>query len=343
MGALPRVAFIPSSPNPTIASARLRAVLPARYLADCGWQTALWDGNRPDSFDVVVFQKIYERRELELAAELRSEGTRTVFDLCDNHFYNPDALPHLAERADRLRRMIDTVDAVTVSTHALQQFVPVPTIVVDDALDEIERPPPRTNWLDRLRPSTRRETLRIVWFGNAGLESPPFGLVHLPRIIPVLAALAAERQLELTVMSNSRVAYERAVAGATFPVRYVDWRLRTFASEFVRHDICVIPIEANPFTICKTSNRVALSLKLGLPVVADPIPSFEPFRDVILLGDWARSMRRYANDPSLRARHVAEGRRLVERTYTRSRVVGQWSAVLERVLASTSTAAADVT
>jgi hypothetical protein len=327
----PRVAFIASSPDPTIASSRLRALLPARYLADYGWTAEIWDGRGRRSFDVVVFQKIYGRRELELAAVLRSNGTRTVFDLCDNHFYNPDGLPHLAERAERLRQMIGTVDAVTVSTAALQQFVPRPTTVIDDALDEIETPKPRPHWLDRVTPFSSKERLKLVWFGNAGLESPPFGLVHLPRILPVLNALASERSLELTVISNSRPTFEQAVAGAAFHTRYVSWKLRTFASEFVRNDICVMPIEPNPFTICKTSNRVALSLKLGVPVVADPIPSFEPFRDVMQLGDWPLNLRRYADDPELRERHVADGRRLVEQMYTPERLVGQWSALLEGV------------
>ena len=34
----------------------------------------------------------------------------------------------------------------------------------------------------------------------------------------------------------------------------------------------------NPFTLCKTVNRLATALLLGLPVVADMIPSYEELR-----------------------------------------------------------------
>ncbi|MEJ7708822.1 MAG: hypothetical protein WKF84_02960 [Pyrinomonadaceae bacterium] len=48
---------------------------------------------------------------------------KTVFDLCDNHFYNPQNLPTLDERAIRLQRMIDLVDSVSVSTPELAKLI----------------------------------------------------------------------------------------------------------------------------------------------------------------------------------------------------------------------------
>ena len=92
-----------------------------------------------------------------------------------------------------------------------------------------------------------------------------------------------------------------------------------------------MPIEPNPFTLCKTANRVALSLQLGVPVVADPIPSFEEFAPFVQLGSWPESLERYATDPQLRAAHVREGRRYIAKTYTPERVVSQWSTLFEHV------------
>jgi len=328
----PAVAWIPTSRDFRIGSARLRAVLPCRYLSKAGWNCELFDLRRSREYDLVVFQKAYDDDAIELARRLQRRGTLTVLDLCDNHLYNPDGLPWLTERAERLKRMIDLVDAVTVSTEALADFIPDrDATVIREALDEMApKPVPVALW--RLRQLYAPRPFRLVWYGNAGLESPPFGLVHLPKVLPVLEELHRRRPLELTVISNSRDAFERAVAGACFPTGYHEWRSENFASLFVRHDVCIIPVEPNPFTICKTANRVALALKLGVPVVADPIPSFEEFADFMLLGNWPESLDRYAGDPQLRTAHVRSGRRYVEATCSKGRVIAEWSALFERLL-----------
>ena len=327
-----RIGWIPTSADARIASARLRCTLPSIYLREAGWRSEFFDESRADSYDVVVFQKAYDEGRLELAERLRERGTATVFDLCDNHFYNPDDLPQLAERADRLRQMLDLVSAVSVSTEALAELVAdrAPT-VIDDALDRFAPSPlaRARSWGRSRLPGGHR--LRLVWFGNAGTESPSFGLAHLPRIQSVLEELAERRPLSLTVISNSRLAYERAVGSVSFPTRYIEWNAGTFGRTFPDHDVCVMPIEPNPFTLCKTANRVAISLQLGVPVVADPIPSFEEFAPFVQLGRWPESLERYAAGPALRTAHVREGRRYIAATYTPERVVVQWSALFERV------------
>lgn len=332
----PRIGWIPASANPAVASTRLRCSLPCRYLREAGWDTRILDRRDPYADDLVVFQKIYDERAIELARDLRRRGVLTVFDLCDNHFYNPDGRLELTQRAERLRRMLDIVDAVSVSTEPLHDLMRERTpAVIADALDEFDLDiPERTfGWLwARLR---RRETaLSFVWYGNAGEESPPFGLVHLPTIIPELERLHRTFPLELTVISNSRARYEHAVDSAGFPTRYMEWNYQRFPGLFRRHHVCVIPVKPNPFTNCKTANRVVQSLRLGVPVIADPIPSFEEFAPFILLGKWRQSLDQYAADPALRARHVEAGRQYVEATYTKERVVSEWSSLFERVLSS---------
>jgi hypothetical protein len=334
-----KIGWIPFSDDPRIASARLRCALPARYLAAAGWDSELLDPRRPHAYDVVVFQKAYSDDSLALARGLRARGTRIVFDLCDNHFYNPEASPVLRERAERLRRMLELADAVTVSTAPLRELVAESDpVVVDDALDDFERPGRlRLRLASRLR---RRSEVRLVWFGNAGMETPSFGLPHLVGAIAVLEEFHRTHRMRLTVISNSKSMYRRVLGRARFPHTYREWSADRFARDFGSHDICIIPIERNPFTVCKTANRVALSLRLGVPVIADAIPSFEPFAPYILVGNWPENLSRYASDQRLREDHVREGRRYVEATYTPERVVAQWGGVFERLLRSTAPTAA---
>ena len=330
----PAIAWKPFLNDANVASTRLRAFAPCRYLREAGWRCEIFDPRNAGSYELVVFQKAYDDESIALARSLRTRGAKTVFDLCDNHFYNPEELPLLRERTERLRRMIEAVDTVSVSTPELANLIGRDCVVIDDALDlpridRLRAPLFRVqNWLTKI---SARARLRLVWFGY-GSTHPPAGLIDLPRVFPDLEALNAEIAVNLTVISNSRELFQRYVGKTSFPVRYHEWRLETFAQLFQGHDVCIIPVALNPFTICKTNNRLVLSLLLGVPVIADPIPSYEEFRDFVLLSDWPKSLRTYATDPKLRRQHVRAGQRYIRSKYTTERVVSQWSALFDGLL-----------
>lgn len=319
------IAFKPAAPTPTLASARLRCYKPAEYLNAAGWDVRPFDPARMNEYRAVVFQKAYTDEDLQIVAHLRGLGVRTAFDLCDNHFVFADG------RADRLRRMLAAVDAVSVATPELGKLVGRPASVIDDALDEAPE-----NWWAEFRrrwPRRQRNPLRLIWYGNAGLADPPFGLVDLARIIPDIAAVHARQPVSLTVVSNSRETFDRLIGRPAFPVEYREWDTVAFPRLFRRHDVCLIPVTVNPFTVCKTVNRLALSLLLGLPAIADPIPSYEELRPFALFDDWRESLARYAADASLRRSHVKAGRAFLRAKYTRGRVVNQWAAFLRPIAA----------
>ena len=328
----PKIAWKPVGDENT-ASARLRAYLPCRYLREKGWDCEMYrPGNKPE-YGLVVFQKCYAEEDIALAKELKSNGTVTVFDLCDNHFYNPTGSEALAARAGRLRRMIETADFVTVSTPEIGKLVPDrETTVIDDA---VEMPPYHAlkrayvqgkTWIKkRFNP-----VFDVVWFGTAGSETPRFGMVDLTRVRAALEQLNRQLPLRLTVISNSKEAFARYATGASFPTRYYEWRRDTFAYLLSVQDVCIIPVDPNPFTRCKTSNRLVTALSLGLPVVADPIPSYEAFAGCIKTGDWEKNLRHYALHAGERKKDVQNGRKFIGSRFSQEAITAQWADFLER-------------
>ncbi len=326
-----RVGFRPCSYDPKVFSPRVRAHLPCRYLSDAGVDARIVPVDGRGAYDVVVFQKAYAKADLGLATRLAAGGTRVVFDLCDNHFYNPEGRPDLEERVGRLQEMIDRADVVSVSTPEMAKLIDSkPAIVVDDALEL-----PSCSARGRRRADTarrRRGPVGLVWQGQAGTRTPRSGMYSLSALVPVLDRLDATLPLQLTVIGNSEAAFRSALAGARFAVRYVPWRASSFAARFAAHDVCLIPSDLNPFTVCKSNNRPVLSLMLGVPVVADRIPSYDDLADFIRFADWAANIGAYVADPGLAARHVADGQRHIRATYTPERVVAQWTGVLRAAL-----------
>lgn len=332
----PLVGWIPGLSDPAVASLRLRAALPARHLARAGYRTAIiHDDASAAACDCVVFQKAYSEENLALATRLRDRGVRVVFDLCDNHSYNPEGIPWIAERAERLRRMIDQADVVTVASPELLPLVgSKPAFVVDDALEVPSLGPLVRGWRRAVHRGARHEgPVRVVWFGNHGVKRE-FGLAHLGSILPQLERLADRRPVRLTVISNSREAFDEHISATTLATRYVAWHPRSFARRFSNHDVCLIPVELNPLTVAKTSNRLVLSLMLGVPVVASELPSYRPFADVVRFGDWETNVEAYANDAALARRHVERGQALVRARYTPDHLVQQWDTALQAALAA---------
>jgi glycosyltransferase involved in cell wall biosynthesis len=320
--------------NLDTASSRLRAFLPCHYLQKHGWSCEIFNPKNVDSYDLVIFQKAYEEEDLQLANRLKQCKKKVIFDLCDNHFAYSKSDPSHSNRIARLSAIINIADTVSVSTVELSKLIEHHSVkVIDDAIDI----PPikfKDQSIYKLKEvlSGKSRTLKIVWFGNSGLEDPPFGLIDLVNVIPFLETLTQDYSISLSIISNSKDLADHYVGKPTFPVFYYRWKYESFASIFSLHDICILPINLNPFTICKTNNRVVLSLMLGVPVIADKIPSYSEFENFVMFSDWKNNLMRYALDSELRKQHILQGQKYIKKKYTQEHSVKQWSSLFESVL-----------
>lgn len=309
---------------------RLRSLRPVQYLRRLGINARLLEGS--DRLpDVVVFQKAYEEHHLRKAGELRHLGVRVVLDLCDNHFYNPAGLPHLTRRAHRLTQMIAAADLVTVSTPSLGELVDHPNVYV--VRDALELPDRQDLAAVRLGCLTRNaQTPRVLWFGTAGAHDLPFGMRDLGLVGPDLGRLAL-RRARLLVASNSRSSFQTLSQTLPLKTSYFRWRRTVFPLLAGASDVAMLPVQVNPFTRPKTSNRVATALALGLPVVTDRLPSYEEdFGDCVLFGAHVTNTIRYLDDPELRQRHLNIGQLRVGEKYDPVRVGAQWADALRRAV-----------
>ena len=321
------------------ASFRYRALLPCKYLKQQGWSCEMFDYRKSEQYRIVIFQKQYDWQSIELVKSLKKKGVTTIFDLCDNHFYyqldNPAAR---SERSKRLQQMLDLVDKISVSTPELKKLIYSKTgkipVVIDDAIaiPSISVIGKAYIKLAKILGKKTKNSLSLVWYGNAGTEHPPYGMIDLARIIPYLEKLNREIPLNLTVISNSKPMFERYFSSAKFSVKYCSWKLRAFPYLFSPHDVCLIPVNLNSHTKYKTNNRLVLSLLLNVAVIADKIPSYQEFDKFVLFTDWEMNLRKYAFNPSLRQHHVERGKEYILSNYNQDRVVSQWSTLFRTLL-----------
>ena len=292
-------------------------------------------------YRAVVFSKVYDRAALAAAASLKAAGARVILDLCDNHFYGEEINPVVRERAGRIEAMIQRADVVVTSTDALKSQVEARfprargrSVVIPDYLEEL--PSTRLSLFDRL--ALRRlerffaetpHSLRLIWFGNHGGGPIPAGMVDLERIRRSVEAHAVQSPVTLTVMSNSHHKYRRLIRPWAAPTTYVSWTVGRADPVMRRHDVAVIPINRNPFTVAKTLNRPATAILAGLGVIADAIPSYEELRPFIPLDDWPKGLRQYADIRPAADPQLAAARTHLLETYKRETISGLWRTVLQ--------------
>lgn len=334
---LPLIGWLPKSADPNIASVRFRCLKPVEGLTKQGQAAELFSRDRASSYAVVVFSKQYDRRCQELAERLRRRGTKVVLDLCDNHFYNPYALPEYERTSDDQRRMMALCDLVICSTAALAEVVRhegsltyTPPVVGDPI--ELAEPPPRALGGDHRN---------LLWFGVHGSPNAPSGMTDLLRIAPLLLQLSRRYSFELVVASNSQEKYDAHIAPLPFTTRYVEWTAESFVRELAQADGVLLPISFNPYTLCKSNNRLATALFANVPVVADPIPSYREFRPYCHLGDWKEGLAAVLERTTETARRTAEGQALVRQRYSVAAVSRRWADVLAPYLRQAAPAVAD--
>jgi hypothetical protein len=288
-----RIGWKPKSDDPRVASVRFRCLTPLRMLQKLGFPIELFDPSQANAYTLVIFSKLYGAADQELARKLQARGCKTALDVSDNHFYNPGNLPEYVAAGADLSAMAGIVDRVICCSDHLatvmtrEAKLSLPPLVVGDAVEEYDLP------LDARSPFAQpaAKTFRVLWFGSHGSPNAPAGMEDLLRIRRHLETLAQQRRSELIVLSNSTEKFKSLSGKMPIPSRYREWTPESFMQEMGRAHLVIIPVTPNPFTKCKSNNRLATALWFGVPVVADRIPAYDEFAEFAILDDWERGFK----------------------------------------------------
>jgi len=331
-----RVGWKAATTDQNIASFRFRALRPVEALKTRGHDVELASLDRIDSYDAVVFSKSYRRADHQLARALKDNGKRVIFDLCDNHFYNPYNLASYRSAHAELVEMISLADLIVCSTPALARVLTAesgttkPVVVIGDATDFVDVP----------EHMAREETRNLLWYGSHGSPNAPCGMNDLLAIEPLLRKLSRDHDFRLVIASNNRPKFDSLKGYFETPLEYVEWTLDGFPHVLGKADGVVIPLSRNPFVNCKTHNRVSTALAAGIPVVADAIESYREFAAFCTLDDWEVGLREILTDPEAARMRAKPARDYLVRHWSIDQIAALWEAALDLQAASQAVATA---
>jgi glycosyltransferase involved in cell wall biosynthesis len=231
---------------------------------------------RGRGFQVVFFQKVHGPSVLACVAELRQAGIKTLYSVCD--FVDPE--------------MAQACDVTITVTDFLKSCYPAELqdriVTVHDGIEHPEFC--KSDWGSRR--GSRWRPLRAVLVTSMSLDKLPV-LDRLPPWLEIVIVGRYPPKGELR--ARLRDAYARLV-------QQRNWRERWRYLRFLTHrrikreawdpvrvyntlqqaDIGIIPVDMTPERgignrwFLKSENRLTLKMSVGLPVVASPVPSYEP-------------------------------------------------------------------
>ena len=329
--------------DPRMASVRLRVLQPMHFLRERGYDVRKHGGEISDCA-IIIFSKSCSAEAVALAEWADREGRHIVYDICDNVFEKPSRDEQDELRKDRVRRLMSLATIVTCATLPLAslvaQEVPVitaKTVIVPDALEDMEHHSASPSFLERLRLWRLQRFLRqnagalhLVWFGKC--KKGYAGIEHVGSVVELLDRLPLARPVTLTVISNRKKIYRRCASGWRIPKFYLPWSLGTFKAALRLHDVAIIPVDQNSYTLGKTINRPATALMAGLGVIADSIPAYEELRPFMYIGDWERGLSDYSRFDPKEDDRVTAAQSYLLRYYGPDVVTDRWAELVDRLL-----------
>ncbi len=313
----------PAGPTSTFASARYRVLIPATQLGRLGHAVqiaTLPHGPVPASFlqvpcDAMVLSKSFFPEHEPLVAAMQARGVKVVADYCDDHFEHP-------EYAQWFKRLAIMADELVASTAAMAAAIRSHTgreaRVITDPVEGRRGAPAF---------SPRLPAVRILWFGH------PTNLESLAAKAPELQALASRMPVDLTIITERSVESDAVLAGmaAASPGRMrgrvVPWTLEGTWKALEQADVVWIPVIDSARKAVKSPNRLIESLWAGRLVVADEIPAYAPYSDLVPIGlGLEEGVVRSLADPARVEASLGEAQRRIARDHSAFECGRQWAA-----------------
>ena len=272
--------------------------------------TRLWGALKmPRSALVVIEYELLPWLPAVLERWLAWRGFRMVLDYDDAIFHQYDAHPNpwvrrlLGRKIATVMRLAHTVVAgnAYLADYArragARRVVVIPTVIDLLRYPVVER-------------AHHTEVFTIGWIGS------PSTARYLQGVAPALAQVCADGRAMVRLIGAGS-ADLRGV-----PVDAIPWREETEVDEIRRCDVGIMPLPDEPWARGKCGFKLIQYMACGLPVVASPVGVNQQIVEHGVNGflaqtpqEWVTALDTLRNDPALRARMGAAGRRKVETTY----------------------------
>ncbi len=310
-----------------LASVRLRTVVGYRAAEKDGATCTLNDGDKASRADVIIVGKIdtvtdpdRARRWREHLKRSKAARIKIIIDYTDHHL----AIPSVT--ADFYTEALSLADLVVCSSHQLRRYLESHvTCKIEVIEDPIEVPiiPPKHRLGERKT---------FLWFGHSTNIEP---LLHC-----LIDFFDVGDEARVIVLTNLYPLPEDITNLLDLPnlanieINIISWSTETLVEATSLSDFCIIPADlANPRKNGASSNRLLTALALGLPTLASPLPSYEPYSSAFF------NLEKATFKASLRATQIDTSpisriQQQIATSHTKECIAKAWSELILRTVSA---------
>jgi hypothetical protein len=249
-----------------LASIRFRAAIIAKYLPQHG-STVSFGETIPETSNIILFGKIgtkdIEKKQKLWLNQMKSAKNKNIkifLDYTDHHLGFKSEMRSFYESALKFTDYI-----ITPSDHLkilLNNYFSKKIFVIPDPIE-----------VPVLSPKISK-TNGILWFGHASNINYLINfLEECPKTYEVFKLIVISNDAGLNILASHR--FQKKMG---FKVSLQKWSPKALIEASKISDICIIPSDRNdPKKSGVSSNRLITSLALGLPTVAEIMPSYAEF------------------------------------------------------------------
>lgn len=243
--------------------------------------------------DVNIFSKHWNADQY--SKELFESTTKTIFDVCDDHF-DRDAGPYY-------EHMCAHADEVTCNTSSMQERI----YNVTGRLAKIVEDPYTFN-REAFDYSTDP---KFIWYGS---RVNIMSVYKWMRKVPNLTIICDLPNEDLWFPEN---------------VTYMEWKPGLVEEEIKKHDIVLLPKNDNPWAATKSPNRAVDALIAGKFVISDFPEVYGRLTDYIYIGDVVSGIDFYRRVPYTIERMVSNGQKYCLEKHSPELISKKWSVIIK--------------
>lgn len=268
-------------------------------------------------YDVVCIEReLFADGTWSMEQRFRRAARRLVLDVDDAIFL---------EHPEKFERIAGMCDLVIAGNRFLQEKIaPLnPSVVVIPTCVELRDSPQKQT------DETAASRAVLGWIGTSS------NLKFFGEIAPALRELAGTRDFELRIIADTDAPL-RNIDLSGIDVRFIRWREETAPRQVAGFDVGLMPLTDDEWTRYKCGFKIIQYMAAGVPAVASPVGVNA---DIIRHGEngflaattaeWAELLRLLIDNPGLRQRMGAEGRRTAEREFSVEANLDRFVAALE--------------
>ena len=269
-----------------------------RYLDDSGTRWQIW---------------------LDKVAALKAWGAKLVVDYTDNHFQNPNIV------GDFYRAIKKDVDAIVVPSARMKLHLDAhwqgPVSIIPEPVEVGFVSP-------KLTPPSEKQPLTALWFGHVT------NLDYLFKFMANEMHAAPPAQLIVLTNNSPKAAVMQAAQSAPKQTKVAlgHWTLETMIKAASLCHYAIIPSDRNdPRKNGASPGRLLTSLALGLPVIAEPLDSYQEFANYFEPIGSSKSIE-LMQSPSSFHSQVTRAQPVIQASYTMQAIGAKWADLTRSLL-----------